>query len=324
VADTDSDGDGTANCNDGCPNNPAKTSPGQCGCEVADTDSDGDGTANCNDGCPNNPAKTSPGQCGCDAPDTDSDGDLRADCVDNCPNTSNQDQADVDNDGRGDACDNCPAIANPSQSDCDANAVGDACDIAAGAPDCDLNGVPDSCDIAAGALDANANGVPDACESPATAYCFGDGGGTPCPCGNNSAVGASSGCLNSLGSGARLRLQVGSVVRLSADTSRLVGSNMPNAAALYFQGTLRQNGGAGAVFGDGLRCAGGVVVRIATRTNSAGGSAYPNPGNPPLSVVGAVTAPGTRTYQVWYRNSASFCTPSTFNLSNGLELLWAP
>jgi hypothetical protein len=32
--------------------------------------------------------------------------------------------------------------------------------------------------------------------------------------------------------------------------------------------------------------------------------------------------PGTRTYQVWYRNAAAFCTISTFNLTNGIELSW--
>ncbi|MEY2806172.1 MAG: hypothetical protein RIR65_589, partial [Planctomycetota bacterium] len=34
--------------------------------------------------------------------------------------------------------------------------------------------------------------------------------------------------------------------------------------------------------------------------------------------------PGTRTYQAWYRNAAAFCTPSGFNLGNGLEIVWAP
>jgi hypothetical protein len=48
----DSDGDGTDDCIDGCPNDPGKIAPGTCGCGVADTDSDGDGTPNCNDGCP--------------------------------------------------------------------------------------------------------------------------------------------------------------------------------------------------------------------------------------------------------------------------------
>ncbi len=35
-----------------CPNDPNKLRPGQCGCGVADTDTDSDGTLDCNDGCP--------------------------------------------------------------------------------------------------------------------------------------------------------------------------------------------------------------------------------------------------------------------------------
>ncbi len=84
IADTDTDGDGTADCNDGCPADPLKTSPGQCGCGVADTDSDGDGTADCNDGCPSDPLKTAPGTCGCGVLDIDTNGDLAPDCNDDC------------------------------------------------------------------------------------------------------------------------------------------------------------------------------------------------------------------------------------------------
>jgi hypothetical protein len=86
VADVDSDGDGTANCLDGCPNDPAKIAAGQCGCGALDTDSDGDGVANCLDGCPNDPGKIAAGQCGCGIADTDSDGDGTANCLDGCPN----------------------------------------------------------------------------------------------------------------------------------------------------------------------------------------------------------------------------------------------
>jgi hypothetical protein len=50
-----------ANCHDGCPNDPLKIAPGQCGCGAPDTDTDGDGTADCVDGCPNDPLKTAPG-----------------------------------------------------------------------------------------------------------------------------------------------------------------------------------------------------------------------------------------------------------------------
>jgi hypothetical protein len=56
----------------------------------------------------------------------------------------------------------------------------------------------------------------------------------------------------------------------------------------------------------------------------SGSSQYPFGAQPSVSVKGAVTAPGTRDYQVWYRNAAAFCTVSTFNLSNGWELNWTP
>ncbi|MBK6754074.1 MAG: T9SS type A sorting domain-containing protein [Flavobacteriales bacterium] len=49
----DADNDLTCDANDGCPNDPNKIAPGQCGCGIADTDSDNDGIANCNDDCPN-------------------------------------------------------------------------------------------------------------------------------------------------------------------------------------------------------------------------------------------------------------------------------
>ncbi len=61
---------------DECPNDPNKDT---------DFDLDVDGTLNCNDGCPTNPKKTSPGVCGCNAFDVDTDGDGTADCVDPCP-----------------------------------------------------------------------------------------------------------------------------------------------------------------------------------------------------------------------------------------------
>jgi alpha-tubulin suppressor-like RCC1 family protein len=45
---------------DGCPNDPNKTSPGICGCGVSDADTDGDGTVDCNDACPENAALVNP------------------------------------------------------------------------------------------------------------------------------------------------------------------------------------------------------------------------------------------------------------------------
>jgi hypothetical protein len=48
-----------------CPLDPLKGTPGQCGCGTPETDTDGDGTANCIDECPNDPNRQQAGQCGC-------------------------------------------------------------------------------------------------------------------------------------------------------------------------------------------------------------------------------------------------------------------
>lgn len=122
-ADADLDGAGDA-CDD-CPNDPAKTVPGGCGCGQPETpqcsgcpggDDDGDGVCNGDDACPGRPDLV------------DGDGDGKPDCLDNCPGTANADQADGDGDGAGDACDNCPQSANAGQTDTDQDGVGDACD----------------------------------------------------------------------------------------------------------------------------------------------------------------------------------------------------
>ncbi len=159
---------------------------------------------------------------------------------------------------------------------------------------------------------------------PARVVCAGDGSGTGCPCGNNGAV--NSGCANSVvASGARLGAFGNAATE--ADSLLLVGVDMPpNSTCLYFQGSGLSGAGLGTVFGDGLRCVAGTVVRLGTAANNASGqSLYPEAGDPHVSVRGLVPgAGGTRWYQVWYRNAAAFCTSSTFNLSNGLQVDWCP
>jgi hypothetical protein len=157
--------------------------------------------------------------------------------------------------------------------------------------------------------------------TPAVVYCSGDGTGTACPCGNSGAAG--NGCASSVAAGGA-HLQGSGGASISSDTFVLNGSNMPNSSALYYQGTVRTAAGAGAVFGDGLRCASGTVIRLGTKTNANGASSYPGAGNAPISVKGANSAGDVRDYQAWYRNAATFCTPSTFNLTNGLEITWLP
>jgi hypothetical protein len=164
-----------------------------------------------------------------------------------------------------------------------------------------------------GMFDLSESGTP--CGPTGQPYCFGDGTGAACPCANNGAAG--NGCASSVSpNGANLSTT--GVASIANDTLVLNGTGMPNSSCLYFQGTTQ----IGTAFGDGLRCAGGVVTRLATKTNVGGASQYPAAGDASVHVKGNVSVPGTRTYQVWYRNAAAYCTASTFNLTNGVLVAW--
>ncbi len=153
-----------------------------------------------------------------------------------------------------------------------------------------------------------------------TPFCFGDGSGTTCPCANAGAVG--HGCASSIDpSGAMLSASGNPVT--AADTMLLSATGVSNSVALFFQGTTQAGGGMGSAFGDGLRCAGGSVLRLSAVQAAVGAAQFPGQSDPLLHIAGQVTGGGTiRTYQVWYRNAAPFCTPSTFNLTNGLQVTW--
>jgi len=148
-----------------------------------------------------------------------------------------------------------------------------------------------------------------------SAFCLGDGGGTPCPCGNNS---TSGGCANGTGSGGLLSAT--GQASLATDTLVLAGTNLiPSQPGLYFQGNNAVNGGSGVQFGDGLRCAGGGVIRLQVRFASASGESETN-----ISVsASGMPAPGdVKRYQLWYRDPVTTTCGAQFNLSNGLEVTW--
>ncbi len=156
---------------------------------------------------------------------------------------------------------------------------------------------------------------------PGIVYCLGDGTGAACPCANSGALG--NGCANSINPNGANLTATGSP-SVANDTIVLAGSGMLNSAVLYFQGTTQIAGGLGAAFGDGLRCVGGSVIRLVVKTNVGGASIFPGAGDPSVSVKGAISPGDVRNYQCWYRNAGAFCTPSTFNLTNGLQLTWQP
>lgn len=146
-------------------------------------------------------------------------------------------------------------------------------------------------------------------------YCGGDVFAL-CPCDNFGDPG--SGCANSLN-------PAGALLALSGDPMTddvvLAGSGMPNSTCIYLQGSDDTD----EVFGDGVRCAGGSLVRLRTKLNTAGASQFPDGTDTvTLSQRGGVV-PGSgaeRSYQTYYRNAASFCTPATFNVTNAWHVVW--
>lgn len=148
-----------------------------------------------------------------------------------------------------------------------------------------------------------------------TPLCFGDGTGTSCPCTNNVASG--EGCANSTGSGAILSASGGTSA--TADAMTCAVSQVPgNKPALLFSGDIAVNSGAGATFGDGLRCAGGNVQRLGVRVTNAQGDAAWGPG---IISQGGWSSGDTRYLQVWYRDNSVQPCSADFNTSNALEVL---
>jgi hypothetical protein len=137
-------------------------------------------------------------------------------------------------------------------------------------------------------------------------------------CGNNG--GAGEGCANSAGHGAKIS-GLGSV-SVAADSLQVQATGLlPNQPALLFQGTTSLNGGNGVAFGDGLRCAGGQVVRLGVGFPDTFGDAIWGPN---LGSTGNWNAGDVIRFQVWYRDPAGGPCASGFNLSNGLEVTFTP
>ena len=157
-------------------------------------------------------------------------------------------------------------------------------------------------------------------------FCAGDGSlGTGCPCANNGLAGR--GCANSVNaSGAQLALS-GSV---APDSVVLAASGMlPTATAIYLQGTALL--AEGVVFGDGVRCVGGTLKRLAVKASVGGASQFPAAGDPSISArsaaLGDAFGPGAvRYYQTYFRDpDPVFCAApagNTWNATNGGRIVW--
>jgi len=186
--------------------------------------------------------------------------------------------------------------------------------------DCNANGSDDSTDISNGTSDdLNNNGVPDECEE-FVEFCNGDGSGTSSPCGNNNdgSLGIAGTQNGTSASGVALRAS-GSASVTAADFQLDAEGLVVSQPGLFFQGNNMINSSFGNHFGDGLRCAGGGVVRLQVRfADSSGNSST----SIDLIAKGGISAGDVRNFQIWYRDpTGSGGSPcgTGFNLSNGVE-----
>lgn len=149
-------------------------------------------------------------------------------------------------------------------------------------------------------------------------FCMGDGTAGACPCANFGGPG--EGCAHSGGMGALL--EGSGSASVSGNLLAFHAQQLkPGQPALLFQGNNEVNGGLGMIFGDGLRCAGGSVVRLGVQAADASGGASWGPG---LAAAAGWSAGQTRSFQVWFRDPLGLPCGSNFNLSNGVTTLMAP
>lgn len=148
------------------------------------------------------------------------------------------------------------------------------------------------------------------------AYCFGDGAGTACPCGNNNdGSNGQAGCANGVNAGGGALTGAGNP-SVSNDTVVLTATGVqPNQPGLFFRADNAVNTGLGITFGDGLRCAGGALVRLGVVVSNASGSASST-----APMLAGLAAGDVKRFQYWYRNPAGSPCGSQFNLTNGYEI----
>jgi hypothetical protein len=160
-----------------------------------------------------------------------------------------------------------------------------------------------------------------------TPFCFPGVDAIACPCGNPPA-GPNRGCNNSSNTGGATLYQTGTA-SLAADTVVFGTSNeRPTATSVLMQGI----GFANNIFGQGVRCVGGQLKRMYTKTASGGSITAPTGTDLSVSARSAalgqpISAGETKTYLVYYRDPVILggCpATSGFNATQSGAIVWRP
>ena len=168
--------------------------------------------------------------------------------------------------------------------------------------------------------------------APLASLCApGEAGVLACPCANPPG-GPGSGCDNSAGTGGAVLSAAGIAYLTSDSLVWTTSGELPTALSILLQGDALVPGGA--VFGQGVRCAGGALRRLYAKSASGGGITAPDfgAGDPTVSARSAalgdvIEAGESRWYLVYYRDPVVLggCPAgSTFNATPTGEAVWLP
>ncbi len=150
-----------------------------------------------------------------------------------------------------------------------------------------------------------------------------------CPCSNPSG-GPDRGCDNSSATGGASIVASGAA-SLAADSLLLTSSGeKPTAPTILLQGGTVLP--AGIAFGQGVRCITNPLKRLYIHSASGGSVSFPQPGDASVSAQSAshgdpLGAGLHRFYSAYYRDPIVLggCPPASgFNISDALDVLWAP
>jgi len=153
--------------------------------------------------------------------------------------------------------------------------------------------------------------------NPFPSFCdAADGSLASCPCANPGAP--NTGCDIQQGTGG-VRLDVVQQQTSPQNRATIQGVGFPPTStptAIVIRASTLDNG-TPVIFGDGLRCVGVPLVRLAATFAGSGQSVH-------TFGHGSMAGAGTFHYQLWFRNTpVMFCDPNAaFNLSNGRTLNW--